>query len=233
MSKNRSTSTILSIFIAFFSAIVAAITTYILAVRPRHLRWGATDEEMDCKLPGDELISNPRLRATHAVSVETSPNKIWPWLVQLGQGRGGFYSYDWIENLVGLEIQSADRILPDHQTLEVGDVIPLAADGFGIPVAMIEPERALVLYGDTRKPGPGSPPVLKPGDYFTVTWGFYLLENSDGTTRLIERWQSDWNPTFYNNAFYRVFLEPATFIMERKMLLSIKDRAESLEQMEK
>lgn len=233
MSKSRSSATILSIFIAFFSAIFAAITTYILVVRPRHLRWGATDEEMDRKLPGDELIPNPRLRATHAVSVETSPNKIWPWLVQLGQGRGGFYSYDWIENLMGLEIQSADRILAAHQTLEVGDVIPLAADGFGIPVAMIEPERALVLYGDTRKPGPVKPPVLKPGDYFTVTWGFYLLENSDGTTRLIERWQSDWNPTFYNNAFYRVFLEPAAFIMERKMLLSIKDRAETLEQMEK
>jgi hypothetical protein len=233
MSKNRTTATILSMFIAIFSALAAVITTYILVLRPRHLRWGAKDEEVDCTLPGDELVPNPRLKATHAVTVQAPPNKVWPWLVQLGQGRGGFYSYDWIENMMGLDIHTVDRILPEHQTLDVGDVIPLSADGFGIPVAMIEPERALVLYGDTRKPGPGNPPTLKSGDYFTVTWGFYLFESSDDTTRLIERWQADWNPTFYNNAFYRAFLEPAAFIMEHKMLLSIKDKAETLTQMQK
>jgi hypothetical protein len=228
MSKNRIIATNLRTLIAICSAIAAAIATYIIVLRPRHLRWGATDEEVDHALPGDELVPNPQLKATHAITVKAPPNKVWPWLVQLGQGRGGFYSYDWIENMMGLDIHTADRILAEHQTLAVGDLIPLSADGFGIPVAVVEPKRALVLHGDTRRPGSSVPPVLKPSDYFAVSWGFYLLEQPDGSTRLVERWQAEWNPAFHNNVFYRVFLEPGAFIMERKMLLGIKERAETL-----
>ena len=233
MAKTKSSYTLLGILITGLVAIAAALVSYILVLRPRHLRWGTTDDEVYRTLPGDELVPNPRLKATHAVTVQAPPNKVWPWLVQIGQGRGGFYSYDWIENLMGLDIHTANRILPEHQTLEVGDVIPLAADGFGVPVAMVEPERALVLHGDTREPGPGEAPVFKPGDYFSVSWGFYLFERSDSTTRFVERWQADWNPAFHNNVFYRVFLEPGAFIMERKMLLGIKERAETLAQMNK
>ena len=231
MAKSKPSNTLIGILITALVALAAAFTSYFLILRPRHLRWGSTDEEVDYTLPGDELVPTPRLRATHAVTVQAPPGKVWPWLVQLGQGRGGFYSYDWVENMMGLDIHTADRILPEHQKLEVGDVIPLAADGFGIPVAMVEPERALVLHGDTRLPGPGQAPVLRMGDYFSVSWGFYLLERPDGTTRLVERWQADWNPAFHNNVFYRVFLEPGAFIMERKMLLGIKERAETLAQM--
>jgi hypothetical protein len=205
----------------------AAITTYAYLLRPRHLRWGATDAEVDLDLPGDDLVSYPKIKATHAVNIKTKPHEVWPWIVQIGQGRGGFYSYDWIENLGGLDIHSADRILPDFQDLKSGDVIPLAPDGFGVPVAIIEPEKALVLHGDTRQVEPDQIPVFKPGDYLAVGWGFYLNENPDGSTRLIERFQADWNPTCYNAVFYRVFLEPGSFIMERKMLLGIKERAES------
>jgi hypothetical protein len=231
MAKTKSSIPLIGILITGLVTITATIAAYILVLRPRHLRWGATDEEVDHMLPGDELVPNPRLKATHAITVQAPPNKVWPWLVQLGQGRGGFYSYDWIENAMGLDIHTADRILPEHQTLEVGDVIPLAADGFGVTVAMVEPERALVLHGDTRQPGPGEAPVLKPGDHFAVSWGFYLFERPDGATRFVERWQADWNPAPHNNVLYRVFLEPGAFIMERKMLLGIKERAESLAQM--
>jgi len=233
MVKTKSFNALTGILISSLVAIAAAIASYILVLRPRHLRWGATDEEVDRLLPGDEMVPNPRLKATHAVTVQATPNKVWPWLVQIGQGRGGFYSYDWIENMMGLDIHTADRILPEYQTLDVGEIIPLAEDGFGIPVAIVEPERALVLHGDTRKPGPGEAPVLRPGDHFTVSWGFYLFERSDGTTRIVERWQADWNPAFHNNVFYRVFLEPGAFIMERKMLLGIKERTEALAQMNK
>lgn len=209
-------------------AAVAAITTavYVFAVRPWHLRWGATDEEVRMRLPGDELVPNPRINATHAITIRASAANVWPWLAQIGQGRGGFYSYDWIENVMGLNIHSADRIIPEFQHLEVGSTIPLAPGGFDIPVAAVEPGRVLVLHGDTRS---GNAPValqMKPGEYMNTSWTFYLDGRADGTTRLIERFRADYNPSPQNTLFYRVFLEPGAFLMERKMLLGIKERAE-------
>jgi hypothetical protein len=196
-------------------------------IRPKHQRWGATDEEVSRTLAGDELLPNAQINVTHAVMIEATPAEIWPWLVQLGQGRGGFYSYDWIENAMGLDIPTATHILPEHQELKVGDIIPLASDGFGVPVAILEPERALVLHGDTRIPGRNAPPV-KEGEFLAVTWGFYLFPQEDGTTRLVERWRTDWTPTLINDFAYRGFLEPGAFVMERKMLLTLKERAESM-----
>lgn len=204
-----------------------ALAGYALLVRPWHLKWGATDDEAQQPLPGDELLPEPKLNATHAISIQARPADVWPWLVQIGQGRGGFYSYDWLENAMGLDIHSADRIRPELQDLSVGDVIPLSPDGMGVPVAILEPGRALVLHGDTRLPGEAAAPPMKPGDYLAVSWGFYLFAGAAGGTRLIERWRADWNPGFKNTLFYRVFLEPGAFLMERKMLLGIKERAEA------
>ena len=211
--------------IAALTAVAAAV--YTLLLRPRHLRWGASADEIAQPLPGDELVLTPKLNATHAVSIKAPPAQVWPWLAQIGQRRGGFYSYDWIENAMGLEIHSSDSILPEHQDLQVGDVIPLAPDeSVGIPVAILEPEQALVLHGDTRIPGQISGPPMRPGDYMATTWGFYLFPQADGSTRLVERWRSDWAPTPFNTFFYHLFLEPGAFLMERKMLLGIKERAE-------
>jgi hypothetical protein len=210
------------------AALVAACAAvYALLIRPRHLRWGASGDEIAQPLPGDELVPDPKLNATHAISIQAPPAQVWPWLAQIGQGRGGFYSYDWIENAMGLEIHSSDNILPEHQDLQVGDVIPLAPDGsMGLPVAILEPERALVLHGDTRIPDQISGPPMRPGDYMATTWGFYLFAQADGGTRLVERWRSDWAPRLSNTFFYHLFLEPGAFLMERKMLLGIKERAE-------
>ena len=108
-------------------------------------------------LPGDDLVPDAKLTATHAISINASPAQIWPWLVQIGQGRGGFYSYDWIENAMGLEIHSAKQILPECQDLKVGDLIPLSDDGFGIPVAILEKEKSLVLMGIARTRSRKSP----------------------------------------------------------------------------
>jgi len=218
---------IFAILIGIKLAIAGAIAAYAFLVRPWHLRWGANDEEVDLELPGDDLIESPKLQATHAIDIQASPAEVWPWLVQLGQGRGGFYSYDWIENSMGLDIHTTDQIIPEYQKLEPGDVIPLAPDGFGVPVAILEPEKALVLHGDTREDGPGEAPVMKEGDFMAVSWGFYLFDAPDGATRLVERFRADWNEAPHNTLFYRVFLEPGSFVMERKMLLGIKERAEA------
>jgi hypothetical protein len=112
--------------------------------------------------------------------------------------------------------------------LQVGDLLTLAPGGIGIPVAILEPQQALVLHGDTRENLPGMLPALRPGDYMLVNWGFYLRPDPDGSTRLIERWLADWNASPFNSVVYRAFMEPGAFIMERRMLLGIKERTEAL-----
>lgn len=219
---------VLASLVGLVVAISSAVAAYIFFIRPWHLRWGTTDKETEKNLPGDDLVPQAKLTATHAVTIQAPPSQVWPWLVQIGQGRGGFYSYDFIENSMGLDIHSTQGIMPQYQDLQAGDTVPLSPDGFGIPVAIIEPPRTLVLFGDSRQAGPGEVvPVLKPGDYLAARWGFYLFELEDGSTRLVERFSADWNQAPYNTFFYRFFLEPGSFIMERKMLLGIKDRAET------
>jgi hypothetical protein len=197
---------------------------YPLYIRPWHLKWGATAAEVHATLPGDELVPNPRLSATHAITIHVSADKVWPWIVQMGQGRAGFYSYDWLENLFGCDIHNADRILPQFQTLKLGDGVRLHPKVPRVPVAIVEPNRALVLHGDSRVGH--HLPGMKPGDYLNVLWGFYLQPIDERSTRLIERFRSDYNPSLFNRLMNSGVMEPVSFIMERRMLLGIKERAE-------
>ncbi len=208
----------------------ASAAAYFLLVRPWHLRWGATDEEVGRVLPGDDLLPDPQIRATHAVTIHAPVSYVWPWLVQLGQGRGGFYSYDWLENLFGLDIHSADRIVPELQNLQVGDIIAMAPGDFGPPVASIEPERALVLGGEVEgenegeEADPEGPPGMGAG--FGASWLFFLEPVDENTTRLIERFRYQHPPGAFN-ALFALILEPVSFIMTQKMLRGIKQRAEA------
>jgi hypothetical protein len=132
----------------------------------------------------------------------------------MGQGRGGLYSYERLENLVGCDMHNADRIIPEHQHLAVGDKVRLVPEGRGpyFVVSAIEPGRAIILGGD-------DPPT---------TWAFVLEPVDDKTTRLIIRWRQDYKPTFGNVLVWRVFTDPITFVMERKLLQGIKIRAEAV-----
>ena len=160
------------------TAVIGGAAAYLLVGRPWQLRWGATDEEMDATLAGDDLIPNPDLLATRAITVHTAADQVWPWIAQLGQGRGGFYSYDALENLVGCDIHSADRVVPDWQDLKVGDQIKLHPE-VGLGVTAVEPGRALVLRG-------GVPMGAMPPPY-DFTWAFVVREQPEGTTRLLVR----------------------------------------------
>ncbi len=205
---------------------VGGLTTlYFMVIRPWHLKWGATTGEVQRVLPGDDFVPQPKIDATHAVTVRASIDRVWPWLVQIGQGRGGFYSYDFIENALGLNIHNADRIAPEFQNLKVGDLVPLAPGGIGVPVAILEPPHTLVLHWDTRAGSAGAPP-LRPGDFLNTAWGWHLEAIDATTTRLVERWRADYGSNLLNTLVYRLFLEPGAFLMERKMLLGIKERAE-------
>ena len=193
---------------------VVAIATYILLARPRQLRWGTIDPESDEPLPGDDLIPSPNLVATRAITVRASAEHVWPWIAQLGQGRGGFYSYDFLENLVGCEIHSSDRIVPEWQDAKVGDEVKLHP-GVALAVAALDPGRSLVLRGGVPM-GNTSPP-------YDFTWAFVLQEQPDGTTRLLVR-----ERYAYTQRWAPLLVEPVavvSFVMSHKMLRGIRDRA--------
>jgi hypothetical protein len=184
------------------------------AGRRRLLRWGATDAEIAAVQPGDELIADANVTATRAITIRRSPEIVWPWIAQLGQGRGGFYSYDNLENLLGFDIHSADRVVPEWQQLAVGDEVRLAPT-VGLKAAIVEPGRALVLQGEL--PLAKAPP-------FDSTWAFILCDRGDGSTRLLSRERYG-----YKRWWAPFVVEPtqaASFVMSRKMLLGIRDRAE-------
>ena len=192
-----------------------ALAAYALGVRPWHIRWGATDEELSERLPGDEFVEHPNVEATHAITINAPLSEVWPWLVQIGQDKGGFYSYSWLENLVGCQLHNADRIVPEFQQLKAGDAVRLHPQAPPLPVLICEPPKVLVLGNNMDYPG---------------TWGFYLNEVDENTTRLVIRGRGDWKPGMLNWLGAHVLFEPAHFIMERKMMLGIKCRAESRRQ---
>jgi hypothetical protein len=191
----------------FFLVLVA------LWVREWYLRWGATKEELARLMPGDADIPVPTYSTTLALTVDAHPTYIWPWLQQMGFRRGGLYSYDWLDRLFGyLDRPSATDILPEFQHLEVGDEIPLGR-GPGFPVKAIEPYRTLVLGGA--------------GDGFAWTWQFGLYPLDGTRTRLISR-NSVRHPRTVGSWLFMRVLEPAAFVMTRRMLLGLKKRAERL-----
>jgi hypothetical protein len=197
------------------SATAGAAAVYILAVRPRQLRWGASDAESEGPLPGDELIENANITATRAITIRASVEQVWPWIAQLGQGRGGFYSYDFLENLVGCSIHSADRIVAQWQNVKVGDEVRFAPK-VGLAVAALEQGRSLVLRG-------GVPIGNTPAPYDS-TWAFVLRDDPDKTSRLLVR-----ERYAYTRPWARLIIEPTeaiSFVMSQKMLRGIKDRAE-------
>ena len=198
-------------------------------LRSWYNRWGATPAEVTRPLPGDELAPSPMLGYTRAITIQAPPERVWPWLAQMGQGRGGLYSYDGLENLAGCKIHSAERILPEQQNLQVGDLIRLGPPGYPcFVVAEIEPPRVLVLLGADPKSGQAVAyrAEMEKG-YAISTWQF-ILEAIDERathrgTRLLVRQRLKYSPEM---GWVWRLTEPVGFVMERKMLLGIRQRAE-------
>ncbi|HVA36088.1 MAG TPA: hypothetical protein VNJ51_00590 [Candidatus Dormibacteraeota bacterium] len=186
---------------------------YALALRPWQQRWGATEEELLGVLPGDDQVRDPVVETTRAVTIDAPPRAVWPWIVQIGTGRAGWYSYDWVESLMGLRVRSAERIMPELQALNVGDVIPVRADGGGAPVVAVEPNGHLVVAAHDD--------VV--GDF---SWSFVLrAAGTERQTRLIVRMRGRPKVTAASLPWL-VAVDPGEFLMTRKMLLGIKARAE-------
>jgi hypothetical protein len=191
----------------------AALALYLLAIRPRLLRWGASDEEVQSEAPGDQAVVEPHTVSTRAVTIHAQPDQIWPWLAQMGTGRGGLYSYDWLDRLFGyISAPSSDKILSQFQNIAVGDVIPLGT-GPSWPVIVAERNQALVVEPVTGQ----------------VSWAWFLNVLDTDTTRLISRVR-----TRVGLKLLVLALAPAIdlpwLLMESGMLNGIKRRAENLEQ---
>jgi len=193
--------------------LLGAGLAYLLPIRHWYRHWGATVWETRRVMTGDAQIAAPSYETTLSVSVNATPNEIWPWLVQMGYRRGGLYSYDWLDRLFGfLDAPSADHILPEFQTLKVGDVIPVGR-GADFPVIAIDTYRSLVLGGER--------------DGTQWTWQLGLYPISDRQTRLVSRNRA-YLPKTFGSTLFMLVLEPAAFIMTRKMLLGLKRRAEAV-----
>ena len=200
---------------------------YYFALLPRLRRWGASDIEVARALPGDDMVAGPMYVTTRAITVAAPAADVFPWLVQLGQNRGGFYTYDVLENLMKLDIHSADSIHPEWQDLTVGeDYVTLDPDEhMKMTIAVLDPPRAFVI----RSGAPGEAPQPA-GDFFRgeidCSWAFVVEPIDADSSRLLIRWRAAWRNTVAA-AFARPFgLEPVHFIMEEGMLRGIRDRAE-------
>lgn len=184
-----------------------------LRARPALNRSGAGDEDVAREMPGDDWVPRPAWTANHAIHIDAAPGDIYPWLVQMGKGRGGLYSFDRLDRAFGfLDERSAERILPEYQDLKPGDVIPMGS-GEGFPVYSMERDRSLILAGEQ--------------DGVRWTWQFGLYDDPKGGTRLVSRNRAS-GPGRLRSAVTISVIELPALIMTRQMLRNLKRRAERL-----
>lgn len=201
-------------------AAVAIVVAYALIVRPWHLHRGATRDEVQRPLPGDTLVPNPKFVWNQAITINAPAADIWPWLVQIGNHRAGWYSWDAIHRLLRVagsvdhKDRSADRIIPELQNLQIGDVIRMMPEDMGAPgytVVSMEPNRALVTHID---------------DENGASWVWVLDPIDEHTTRLIARFRQNWESGLRGVAFW-IGDELGSLVMQPKTLSGIKQRAEA------
>jgi hypothetical protein len=199
---------------ALAGVLLLAVVFYVAAAQPRVARWGSTARERQATWPGDSLTPHPGYVWTNAITIRRPANRVWPWLMQWGQGRGGLYSYDWLENAVGCDVQSSDRIMPKHQRpIHTGDqVVRMCRYAPHNPVALVIPGRAVVL-GDPSD----STSDLRRGRS-RATWAFILAPIDRGRTRLIVRSRG--------SGMMGRLQGPLQFVMQRRTMRGIEQRAE-------
>lgn len=197
---------------AFLTVVLFVTTGYLMLCRPYQLHWGSTNAEIERPMAGDELSPNPSFLATRAITVEGGPEEVWPWLLQMGYGRAGYYGYDLLENAGSPEgLRSTDEILPRFQAFVVGDAVPISAV-VSMTFHTIEPNRHVIWLGSE---------VTNPGAF---TWALYPLD--EGRTRLVSRIRWTYHPTSIGIFALELFTEFADHIAVRKILQGIKQRVE-------
>lgn len=197
--------------LATLALITLIMTVYLLWARPYQLNWGATHQEIAQVMPGDHLDPQPEFFATRAITISGTPEEIWPWLLQMGYGRAGYYGYDIVENLGSpLGIHSAERILPEFQQFKVGDEVPISSVARMV-FYEIEPNQHIIWTGTNQK-----------GSFI---WALYPIDKDH--TRLISRirWSFHWTePSLLS---LDLFTEFTDYLAVRKILQGVKGRVEN------
>ncbi len=187
-------------------------------------RWGAHPSELAATLPGNDLIPEPNWTYTHAISIDAPAARVWPWIAQLGQEHGGFYSYERLENLVGCRIRNADTIVDEWQHPQVGDAVRLHPKAPALHVAVVEPGRTLVLHGAPAEVGASSNGSAAGPDNL---WSFHLFDDGPTRCRLVEHGRTVHGGAISERlSFGTALLEPIGFVMSREMLRTIRANAE-------
>jgi hypothetical protein len=192
--------------------LVALLVVTVAALTPWMDRWGATDQEISATYPGDELLEHPASYVNRAITINAAPEHIYPWIVQLDATRGGWYSYTWLEGMLGCPMVNADRIHPEWQSLQVGDKVNMCKGETAPPpytVAQLHPNRSIVMGHQEN------------GKWVDL-YQFVIVPQQDGTSRLILRTRTNAVGGFWT------VIHPGVFIMERGLLSGIKQRAEAL-----
>ena len=228
-----------ALFLFLVGAVASLAITYMVVLRPRIKAWGVDPIETEAALAGDELIAEPMATETRGVTIDAPVSQVWPWLVQMGFGRAGWYSFESMDR----RYKSADAILPEFQKLEPGEIMPIYQGG-GFEVRTVNPEHALVLYTDSSimnrqaQAAPDAEPTngeaskskstmsMRMGGDFSASWAFILNPTPDGQTRLVERFRVKATGNMPANALMQELMSTGIVLMARKQMLGIKDRAE-------
>jgi hypothetical protein len=203
---------ILMKIVAVLTVLILVMAVYMFFLRPYQLRWGASTGEINRLIPGDEFNSSPSFSATRAITIDGTPEEIWPWLVQMGYSRAGFYGYDILENISSpMGLRSAERILPEFQNFEAGDEVPISAV-VSMRFSTIEPHHYLIWIGNEDE---------NPGVF---TWALYPL--SGNQTRLVSRIRWSYNWSAITTIPLQLFTEFTDHIAVRKILQGVRGRVE-------
>jgi hypothetical protein len=208
--------------LATVATALGAAAGYYLFVRPRLNTWGASSSESRRQLPGDELAHAKVVQTTHAIDIEADVNTVWPWLLQLGQGRGGFYTYSWLENLVGSQIRNVNEIDRRLQGLSEGDLIRIHPHVSPFLVASLNPPDDIVLVADDVE-------TMARLHFNRLVWSFHLRPHGRGSSRIIARMRGSTDINIGSALASGFIAEPAHYLLERKMLLTIRKLAERAE----
>ena len=193
------------------------------------VRWGATDDELARAWLGDELVPHPRSGFTHAITIQAPVSQVYPWVAQVGQNKGGFYSYEFLENLIGCNIHNADRLEAEWQVVKIGDLLWMHPKA-GLPIELVDIGHGFVMHG-LLNPATGeliSSGSCMPAGFINASWLFYVSDARGNRSRFVSRWRLDYPPGFKNELMNgRWLLEPIASIMDLKMLKGVRQRAEA------
>jgi hypothetical protein len=215
--------------IAILAVLFAGTAVYVIIQMP-WMNWDNTEADQAATLPGDNLSPNPNWSYTHAIDVKAPAERIWPWIDQIGAERGGFYSYDILENLAGCRLKNADRVHPEWQYKGDGNEYMILHPKMpGLKVEKVIPNLALIVHaGNFVNPLTGTAKSINDKDYVNMTWVFYLQKTDWNKTRLMVRWRSCYYPSKENEMWYGPrFTGFMNFIMGDAMIRGIKSRAEN------